>query len=89
MPRPRTAVALKYDSTTDSAPRVAAKGQGALADQIIRKAREAGVPVQEDPNLVAVLSRVKLDREIPPELYQSVAAILAFLYRVNRGIKPK
>ena len=42
------------------------------------------MPVREDPLLVSVLSRIKVDQEIPPEVYRAVAAILAFLNRVNR-----
>ena len=81
---PKRAVALRYDAASDAAPKVVAKGRGAVADRIVDLARKNAVPVREDVNLVRVLSRLELDREIPPELYQVVAAILAFLYRVNK-----
>lgn len=80
----KRAVALRYDPARDAAPVVVAKGQGRLAEQILALARKNAVPVREDANLVQVLSRLKIDQEIPPEVYRAVAAILAFLYRVNR-----
>ena len=83
-PQQKRAVALRYDPDQDTAPRVVAKGKGRTAQQIIDLARKNNVPVRPDPNLVQVLSRLNLDQEIPPEVYQAVAAILAFLYRVNR-----
>lgn len=84
----RRAVALRYDPDRDAAPRVVAKGKGRVAERILELARQGNVPVREDPNLVQVLSRVDLDRTIPPEVYHAVAAILAFLYRVNRRPGP-
>jgi flagellar biosynthesis protein len=80
----KRAVALRYDPVREAAPRVVAKGRGLAADQIIKVARKNAVPVREDPNLVQVLSRLNLDQEIPQEVYQAVAAILAFLYKLNR-----
>jgi flagellar biosynthesis protein len=83
-PQPKRAVALRYDTASDSAPKVVAKGKGRTADQILALAQKNNVPVRQDANLVQVLSRLNLDQEIPPEVYRAVAAILAFLYRVNR-----
>lgn len=80
----KRAVAIRYDAANDTAPRVVAKGRGAIADRILKIARENNIPLREDKNLVRVLSRLELDQEIPPELYQVVAAILAVLYRANR-----
>lgn len=82
-PRPQ-AVALRYDSQRDNAPKVIAKGQGRWAKQIVRIARQHYVPIHHDPQLVRVLSHLRLDQEIPPQLYQAVAAVLAFLYRVQQ-----
>ncbi|HHW54615.1 MAG: EscU/YscU/HrcU family type III secretion system export apparatus switch protein [bacterium] len=75
----RLAAALKYDPEEDGAPRVVASGRGLVAENIIARAREAGLPIQEDPDLAAVLCRLELGQEIPPELYEAVARILAFL----------
>lgn len=84
-PRQRKrAVALRYDPAQGDAPRVVAKGTGRTAEQIIALAAKNGVPVRTDPALVGVLARLNLDQEIPPQVYQAVAAILAFLHRVNR-----
>lgn len=85
-PKQKRAVARRYDPARDKAPKVIAKGKGRLADQILALARKNAVPVREDPTLVQVLSRVKVDQEIPPEVYRAVAVILAFLNRVNRPI---
>jgi flagellar biosynthesis protein len=78
------AVALAYRDG-DAAPRVVAKGRGLLAEEIIRRAREAGVYVHESPELVGLLMQVDLDRHIPPALYLAIAELLAWLYRTERG----
>lgn len=81
----KKAVALLYDRKKDDAPVVAASGQGAVADKILEIADDAGIPVQEDPDLVEILARVPVGDEIPVEVYQAVAEILAFVYSLNRG----
>ena len=81
--KPTRAVALRYDRAKDGAPRVVAKGQGTVADNIIAVAREHGVPLHEDPNLAATLNALDLETEIPPELYRAVAEVLIFIYRLN------
>lgn len=88
---PKKAVALKYEPEQGAAPTVIAKGQGVIADEILRRAQENGVPVQEDSSLVEVLSKLDLDQEIPPELYNLVAEVLSFVYRSDRraGLKTK
>jgi flagellar biosynthesis protein len=80
----KNAVALAY-SETDAAPRVVAKGRGVLAEQIISRARDAGVYVHESPELVSLLMQVDLDQRIPPQLYVAVAELLAWLYRLESG----
>ena len=77
------AVALVYEKP--GAPRVVAKGNGLLADEIIRRAREAGVYVHESVDLVGLLMQVDLDDRIPPQLYVAVAELLAWIYRVEQG----
>jgi flagellar biosynthesis protein len=79
------AVALAY-GTGDAAPRVVAKGRGLMADEIIRRAREAGVFVHESREMVALLMGLDLDQRIPPELYIAVAELLAWIYRVEKGL---
>jgi len=77
------AVALRYGAG-DPAPRVVARGRGLVAEEIVRRARAAGVYVHESPELVALLMQVDLDREIPPQLYAAVAELLAWLWRLER-----
>ncbi len=75
------AVAIKYDLKTMAAPVVVAKGQDEIALNIRRAAREAGVPVIEDPPLARTLyAACPLDREIPIQFYQAVAQVLSVLY---------
>ena len=81
------AVAILYDENKSTAPQVVASGQGVIAEKIIATAEEAGVHVQEDPDLVELLAKVPLGDEIPVELYQTVAEVLAFVYQVNKKFK--
>jgi flagellar biosynthesis protein len=83
----QVAVALRYEPGEDIAPRVTAKGQGYVAEKILRLARENGIPLRQDPDLVELLSQLKLDEAIPPEAYKIVAEILAFVYTLNEHIK--
>jgi flagellar biosynthesis protein len=82
------AVALKYQPQSDSAPRVVAKGQGELAEKIIAIARDHGIHIYEDPDMVELLSQLDLKEEIPADLYVVVAELLAFVYGVNRKEAP-
>lgn len=81
----RKAVALRYKPYDEHAPRVTAKGTGKTAEEIIRLATEHGIPIQEDPSLVSVLSQLEVNDHIPEELYQVVAEILAFVYQTDQG----
>jgi flagellar biosynthesis protein len=86
-PIPRQAVALRYAPKMDAAPKLVAKGRGYLADKILELAREKRIPIRHDRNLVQILARLDLEAEIPQEVYQAVAEILAFIYRVaNRQV---
>ena len=78
------AVALRYDKEKENAPRIVAKGSGLLAEKIIEVAREHGVAVYEDKELIELLSRIELYQVIPVELYQVIAEVLAFVYRLNK-----
>ena len=77
------AVAVGYDSENDQAPRVLAKGSGLIAENIIQAARHHGVPLVADPIAGELLAQVELGAEIPPDFYQAVAEIMAFIYRLN------
>ena len=80
--RRQSAVALAYKEG-QAAPKVVAKGKGMVAEQIIERAREAGVFVHESKELVAILMDVDLDQQIPPILYRAIAELLAWLYHIE------
>lgn len=80
------AVALKYDPTSSSAPIVVAKGMHLIAQRIREVAEEHGIPVITNPPLCRAIYKVaRIGQEIPPDLYEAVAAILAFVYRLRTG----
>ena len=81
-PERPSAIALSHAGKR-RAPLVVAKGYGAVADSIVRRARENGLYVHESPELVKLLMQVSLDDEIPPQLYLAVAQVLAWLYRLE------
>ena len=88
---PLRAVALSYeehDAAAGLSPRVVASGQGAIAEQIIARAHEFGVPVHESRELVAALMDFDLDQRIPPALYIAVAEVLVWVYRLEHQAPP-
>jgi flagellar biosynthesis protein len=87
--RRRRAVALRYDQDSESAPRVLAKGNGDIAERIIALAREHGIPLHEDRDLVRLLGVLDLDIEVPPQLYRALAEVLAHVYRANAALSAK
>ncbi len=82
----KKATALKYEGE-DSAPVVVASGQGEIAERIIALAREAGLHISSDPALAELLAKLPVGQEIPEELYQAVAEVLAYVYRLNEKNK--
>ncbi|AGA69554.1 uncharacterized protein, cytoplasmic domain of flagellar protein FhlB like protein [Desulfitobacterium dichloroeliminans LMG P-21439] len=76
------AAALAYDHA--GAPKVVAKGSGEVARKIIEQAIEYGIPIQKDEVLIETLMKVEYGEEIPPQLYQVVAELLAFIYRLDK-----
>jgi flagellar biosynthetic protein FlhB len=78
------AIALRYDKNSMMAPVVVAKGKALIAEQIKKKARELRIPIVENPPLAHALILVELGSPIPVALYQAVAEVLAFVYRVKR-----
>jgi len=77
------AAALKYDKTKASAPKVVAKGKGESAQKIISLARENNLPIRQDEDLVELLSKVELDKEVPENLYKAVAEVFVFVYKMT------
>ena len=86
------AVALSYKPATDQAPRVLAKGQGWVAQQIVELAEAHGIEVRQDSDLAQILAQVDVDSEIPLEAFTLVAEILSYVYEKNKewpdGINP-
>ena len=80
----KAAAALRYRQEDDTAPRLVAKGMGKIAEKIIETAEKAGVPIHEDPDLLALLMTLNINEVIPPEMYVAVAEVLAFIYRMNK-----
>ncbi len=80
----KKAVALRYDQAKDNSPRVIATGKGETAENIIKIAQLHNLPIQEDADLVELLSKVELDKEIPEKLYIAVAEVFRFLYDITR-----
>lgn len=77
------AVALHYDQPAGTSPKVMAAGRGDLAEQILAAAKAAGIEIVEDSDLLEVLGRLPVGAEVPDELFEAVAEILAFIYRLN------
>lgn len=75
----KKAVALKYNPSSDNAPTIVAAGRGEVAEKIIETAAEHRVPIHTDPAVADALSMKSPGSEIPVELYEAVAEILAFI----------
>jgi len=84
---PQQAVALKYDMERDSAPKVVAKGRGHVAENIMAAAQQNAIPVYQNKTLVNMLMALEIDREIPPELYRTIAEVMAYVYRIDKKAK--
>lgn len=81
----KQAVALEYDKESEGAPTVSAKGKGYIAEQIIALAKEHGVEIREDKDLVNILAKIDIGTPIPVEAYSAVAEILAYIYKANNA----
>lgn len=81
----KVAVALRYRREMESAPTVVATGFGLVAERILELAEESKVPVHEDAALAEALGKVGVDRPIPVELYEAVAEVISFVYRLRPG----
>jgi flagellar biosynthesis protein len=82
----KEAVALRYDEKQADAPIVIAKGKGQMADQILNEAMDHRIPIQEDPSLVELLSKLNINDKIPEELYKAVAEVFAFIYQADKQV---
>ena len=80
----KEAIALSYNPLNADIPKVIAKGKGKIAENILEQAKAHDIPIQEDPNLVQLLGQLDLNEAIPEELYQAVAEVFAFIYRLDQ-----
>lgn len=85
MKSPFEAIALEYGQR--KTPRVVAKGQAELAHRIIQEAKRQGIYVAEDPQLLALLSKLDVGEEITQDMYTAVAVILSWVYWL-KGMQP-
>jgi flagellar biosynthesis protein len=76
------AVALKYEMNS-AAPRITGQGEGFIAEAILAKAKELGIPTKIEPELVEFLMQLKLNELVPPKLYAAVAEVLAWAYELD------
>lgn len=73
----------------DLAPRLLAKGQGEMAEVIIDKARELGIPLREDQALILpLLLQLDIYEYIPPELYTAIVEILVWVHQLEERKHP-
>jgi flagellar biosynthesis protein len=79
----KKAVAMRYDRDKENAPRVIAKWKGESAENIIKIAQLHNLPIHKDEDLVELLSKVELDREVPEKLYLAVAEVFSFIYKIT------
>jgi flagellar biosynthesis protein len=80
----KKAVALKYEEDGRSAPKVVAKGKGAIAQKIMEKADEFDIPIFQNKALAESLLNLDLDEQIPPNLYKAVAEVFVWLMKSEK-----
>lgn len=83
------AAALKYEKEGDKVPTVVAKGKGLLAQKIMEKASEVGVPLFKNELLADSLLDVEIDRQIPPTLYKAVVEVFVWLAKNEENARNK
>lgn len=81
----KKAVALAYQKMNLDAPKIVAKGKGAMADQIINKARERNISIFENKELADTLLGLPNDTYIPPELYMAVVDVFVWLAKNEKN----
>lgn len=81
------AVALGYQRDMP-APRILSQGRGEIAQAILERAKELGIPTRSEPALVAFLMELDINTWVPPELYAAVAQVLAWAYEEDGKLGP-
>jgi len=84
MSNSKKAVALRYKQGTDQAPKVVAKGIDSIARRIIEIAEEENIPIVKSEKAVEEFYGLDVDEEIPAELYELAAEIIAFVYKLDK-----
>jgi len=79
------AAALRYDTKKENAPRLIAKGEGKTAENIIKIAELHNLPIKKDEDLIELLSKVEIDKEVPDALYKAVAEVFSFVYKITKN----
>ncbi|HNO26018.1 MAG TPA: EscU/YscU/HrcU family type III secretion system export apparatus switch protein [Leptospiraceae bacterium] len=85
----KISVALGFDPEKDNAPTVLAGGTGLLADMIRNLAEKNDIPVQKDKNLAEFLIQIPEGQEIPAQIYEAVAKIFAFIWKLEKELPDK
>ncbi len=81
----KKAAVLKYNKVQDAAPRLVAKGKGYLAERIIALAKEHGIPIVENAELLKVLLELDENQYVPEIIYQVIAEIYAFIIKLDES----
>jgi flagellar biosynthesis protein len=82
----KTAAALKYDNNYN-VPIVTAIGFGQIAERIVKEAKKNDVHIVENKELMKNLSKVPIGQSIPEELYEPIAEIIAYIYKIDEKAK--
>lgn len=85
----QAAAALTYDPVKPEPPQVVAIGRGHMAEEILRVAKQNGIPLHEDPGLVEALAMLDVSDYIPRELYAVIAEILSYVFRVDTAAQSR
>ncbi|NMB34037.1 MAG: flagellar biogenesis protein [Clostridium sp.] len=80
----KKAAALRYLPEKNNAPQIVALGKGEIAEKILKKAQESNIPIQKDDKLSDALEALNIGDQIPPELYEVVAQIFAYIGDIDK-----
>jgi len=80
-----SAIAIQYNDSESGLPEVRAHGKGLIAEKIMELAKDNGIPLQENPSLVANLIDLDLGESVPPQLYSVIAEILILMEELEKS----
>ena len=81
------AIALGYNNKKDDAPKIIAKGFGEVSEKMLKIARENNIMIQDDRLLFESLFKLEVGADIPVKMYQVIAGLLAYVYKINNKYK--